>query len=685
MLENESDILAKIKNELTTALNRDDGAVSRIREENYNAYYGLGQRGADDEDRDSSTYISREVFETVEWALSSIMKALAGTTSIVSFTGHSAEDEKLAEQETALVNHYIWKENRGYETMYNWVKEMLFYPNSYIKVWPEEKKSATQKQVSGLLMPDVERYGESLEITGQEEVGGLITYSGTLTEEKSENRIRIMNLPPESLLIGRNISSVDLDTADFIAHRMFLNKTELRDMGLSEDDITMLSDGGFEDSEEINREIHEDEGPKYRGEKLLYDIFIKFEGKSYRVLYGNKSIIQIEEDDYNPFIAASAIMIPQKHTGMSYIEPVRDIQDYSTILAQQMLNNVVKIVTKRHFIWADAISVEHNTIDAYLDNRADLVPVDMPPANAIMPEQTTPVLTEIAGARQEITKSLEVRSGVAPSLSLNPESLSASSRESYQQAVDEASQRLKLLLSNFVEVSFSKLVAKVHNLIRLHINTPISLKIRGDFIQLDPTTWKERPNTQSSVGIGHISKNEKLVHYASILDLQKEAIQFNLSDHKKIFNTLEKMTQTAGIGPAELYFIDPSKPIIGPDGQQQPWQPPEPPPDPHLIIAQAQAVVLQAEARYKDVKGQVEQAELLINQASTKAEIEKAATEQKELASEIEKTRASLMQAQEELNSKVRVLDSTAELNRAKVKEILNEIANPERVSKPTQ
>ncbi len=671
-----------ISDNLTTALNKDSGDLSDLRECNFNDYYGFIETGIPTLDEEQpyveNDYVSREVFEAVEWGTAALMKVMAGPAAIVEFVAKDAKDAVSAKTEAALVNHYIWKENRGFLILHNWIKEALLYPNSYIKVWPEETEETTHRTVSGLLVDDVLRYGDNFKVEDTEIIADLETYSGTLTETATRTKIRIMNIPPERMELGRDTNNLDLDEAEFIGHRMYLREDEAFDLGLTEEEIENLATVENDNTEEINRDFYEDELSRYKNRYMVYDISCIYDGTRRRVLYSNGKVLRDELDDYIPFIAAAAIVIPQKHVGMSIAESVASIQKYSTTLKQKLLENIIKNVTKRHYMWEEALSAENKTIESYIDNRADLVLTAVPPQTAIIPEQTTPVAQEIVQATEHITRDLDMRTGISPNTTLNKESLEQKPSEDDPQPNESISQRLELMLSVFVEMSYTKLVTKVHDLIRLHINTPVSTQLRGQFVTIDPTLWQKRTDIQSNVGIGRTPAKERLAQLMIVLGLQKEAMDYNLAKPTHIHYTLSKMVEVANLGAVDLFFTDPSQPVMGPEGQMVPWQPPKPPPDPSLIIAEAQSIVLRAEAKYKEMKGQIEAAESQLKEAELSMQVSETQSTNSMNNAKITEMIQTLENTRAELTKQMEVMQSVVSLNQAKTREIHHGINNPE-------
>ena len=77
-----------------------DGELSTTRQDNLDRYFGelYGY-----EVEGESSVVTRDVMETIEWAMPSIMRSFAVGRHVVSFKPTGAQDEAQADQETEAV------------------------------------------------------------------------------------------------------------------------------------------------------------------------------------------------------------------------------------------------------------------------------------------------------------------------------------------------------------------------------------------------------------------------------------------------------------------------------------------------------------------------------------------------------------------------------------------------------
>ena len=147
----ESQVVGFLGRKIWQAMNDEDGDISDVREENFNYYIGAEYGN---ERAGYSKFVTREVLETVEWVLPSVLRVFLSGDNIVEFEPLTPKDEKQAQQETDIANYFIMRANNsgqgGFLPLHHWMKDALMYPNGYLKVYIEEKTITDVGVVTGL-------------------------------------------------------------------------------------------------------------------------------------------------------------------------------------------------------------------------------------------------------------------------------------------------------------------------------------------------------------------------------------------------------------------------------------------------------------------------------------------------------------------------------------------------------
>ncbi len=432
----------------------------------------------------------------------------------------------------------------------------------------------------------------------------------TVTEQKLSKRVVVAPIPPDACIIAHDHHKLDVDKSPFTCVREQKTRSQLREDGYSAADLENLTDRDNEtwNSENILRHFYVDEQPHEGDDQFDTDADEKFwvhecymyvdydeDGISElrRVVMAGTQILENEPVDFNPVVSASAIHVTHKHIGMGYAEIVADLQELMTTLIRQLLDNIYKQNVQRRFINEQALLSDNSTMDQLLDGRSENIIVRGDPNTAVSQEQITPIVAEIGAVIQQFSEQPQLRTGVAPQLSLDPSVLEKSTMGAFMGALDQASQRLELLARLFAETCLKKVFQKIHYLLRTYFTEPQTVQIGGKWVETDPSKWRRRSNMSVNVGLGFNNKQAMLGLLSQLLVIQKEALANGLADASKIYATLEKLIEQANLGHAATYFNDPTSPE---------FKEPPPTPDAQMLLAQAQADALHAEIRRKDIE-----------------------------------------------------------------------------------
>lgn len=714
----ENQIRGFIGRKVYQSMNDEDGDLSQVRQENFNYY--IGSEYGNEKDG-YSKHVTREVLETIEWVLPSILRVFTAGDKIVVFDPATPEDEAAADQETDITNYYILKGNRGrgFLSLHHWVKDTLMYPNGYIKVHVEEKLTTSIGTLKGLTPMAVQMVVDDpdTEIIAQEtrtvyvqavppppEPGpdgqqapppqgpqAMVTepvevFDLKIRSEKITMELRLDPVPPEECLVDNNCTTLDLDESDFVCHRTQKSYSQLVNEGYDQDKLDQV--GSSEDyqwnDERTNRLFYEDEDPDASDENdasmrqfWVHECYawLDVDGDGIaeyrRIDMIGGDIFENEETDYQPLVAMSSILMPHKHNGMSYADIVKDLQILQSVLTRQLLDNTYKINVRRKVFSEDALTEDGSTMEAMLNTQAEFIPVRGAAQNAMVPEPTHSIIGDLLPVIQHVTESKKVRTGVSPELSLDPSILQEATFGAFQGALEQASQRVEMLVRILAETGFRFLMLKVHQLLRTNWDIAKAIKIRGKWVDVDPQGWRDRTDLTVNVGLGFNNKQQMLGLLVQLLGIQKEAIAGGLATPSKLYNTLEKLVNSGGLGDVTQYFVDPESPE---------YKEPQPPPDPQMILAEAQAKALEAksqtDAQELQGKGQLEQAKMSSEQQTTQmnmrlkaAELQGKAEDRKlkvrELALEELRQEKEFNLKANELHAKIKNVEADTELKQA--------------------
>jgi hypothetical protein len=615
-------------------INDSDQELSSIRQESLNAY--LGEKTGDERDG-RSQYVTMEVLEAIEWALPSLLRTFTAGDKIVTFDPVGPEDEAQAEQETDIVNHYLLNENNGFLTFYEWFKDALMYPNGYAKIYTEKQENVTTEYYDGLDSVQLMLLDEDdrVEIVEATEDGEFFNVKLKITDESPV--LRFEAVPPEQVLIDNDHNRLSLEGCEAICHKVRRSKSYLLKAGYDPKKLEHAVSEADEEwnDERINRLDTEDEYPDNDSDHeatktywleewyLHYDFDGDGIAERRKVDYIGGEIFENIELDYQPICALSCIPMTHRHSGMSLSDIVRPIQKLSTYFRRGINDNIAAIIEPRKYINSNAITEDGATLDQLLDPNSTVI--ETRDVTGIVPEQHQPVISELIQAHQVLESEKQVRSGIAPNLSLDPAVLQQSTMGGFTAALQEASQRIELIARVFAETGVKDAMAKAHRQIKEYQDKPKVLRIRGQWVETNPRDWKDRSNVTVNVGLGFNNKEKQIGVLTTLLEIQKEALDAGIATPENIYNTLEQLIEAAGLKQVDRYFTNPKE-----------REPKEPQPDPMLMVAQQQLQMqgqkdqaeLQLKARDQQFKASKEAAEMKLKEAELQL---KAQREEKEL------------------------------------------------------
>ena len=675
-------IIRRIQNHVDHGIGGEDGDVTTVRQNMFSRY--MGDLYGNERDG-KSKYVSREVLQAIEWALPALLRVFMGGIKAVEFKASGPQDVEQAKQETDAVNYWFFDgndEDSGFMILYSWIKDILMYPNGYVTARVVEKEDKDERELTGLLPEQL----AELEADEANEVSVTRKYDGEVPDPltqmpatvklvdahvittKWRKAIVVEPVAPDQVIIDHSHKKLDVDGARFVCLRTEMSRSDLREEGYDEDDLVDLGPDEKElwESEAITRHFYSDETPDNDDDSFdleadetfwVHECYMRIDvdgdgiNELRKIVMVGCKILDNEETDYQPVVAATAIPMPHKHIGMGYAEIVSDLQELMTTLTRQLLDNIYGLNASRKFIAEGALLSDNSTMDQLLDATSDVVVVRGLPAEGVMPEVITPIVDQIAGVLETMRNSTQERTGVAPNLTLDPEVLAKSTMGAFVGALEAASQRLELLARLFAEGPLKKAFQKIHYLARTHFDETQEIQINNKWVKVDPSKWRKRSNMTVNVGLGFNNKQVMLGLLGQLLQIQKEAMAIGVADAAKIYATLEKFIEQGNLGHAATYFNDPKDPN---------FKPPEPKEDPAMILAKAQAQSLAAEAKRKDAE----------TQAKIELEKQKAADEAEFRAAEIDIKLKTLEQKDRELGLKKAETDAQiTALNRDKNKQ----------------
>ncbi len=604
----ESELVKIIRSHIDDGIGSDFGEISNARQELFDRY--MGELYGNERDGQSKV-TTREVFETVEWAMPAIMRVFMSGDRVVEFEPEGPEDEDAAEQETDAVNYQFLKDNNGYATLYTLFKSCLMMPNSYVKVVRDEKEEVTKDQYTDVTDEELSyiNVDDELEIlSASVNEYGLYDLEVQRTQKRGKNRV--VPLPEEQVQVDGTWSELDLDECPFASHSPEKTHSELLQLGYDEDDLNTVYSNEDYNSEEYNRRHYSDETytddethkalRKYTVHECWMLVDWDDDGIAERrrvVMIGNK-IFENDETDEMAIASAASILMPHKHTGLSLAQTIIDIQEIKTTVMRQLLNNMYRMNNPRTIVGKTA------NISDVLANRANGVLRATNPAD-INIEPTAPVIAQVVPLLELLDMQKEGRTGITRNgMGLDADILAKATEGAFMGALEKADQRIEMLVRTLAETVVKKIFLKLHALMLKHGDTKF-MRTNGQWIEVDPTQWSKRENMTVRVGLGLGDRKQKMFAAKLITEDHDKLLGMGMGgtlvSPENLYHGRRLMVEATGEQSIDKYYLNPS--LIPP-------KPPEPPqPDPNLLLIQSNERIEKGKQQLKAMEMQFKSAE----------------------------------------------------------------------------
>ena len=586
-----------VRNEIEQALGHYDTEYSQDRIDAMDYYLG---EPFGNEQPDRSQVVSTEVSDTIEHIMPSLMRIFTQSDEYVRFSPHGPEDVAVAEQASDYCNWVINNDNRGFEIMHNWFKDSLILKNGVVKFYWDEKTDIETEEYADLndeeltiilADPEVEIVEQDERTLGEDMVtpDGMVIpapvlYDIKVKRTKTDGKVCIENVPPEEFLITSRAKS--LEDADFVAHRSSMSVSDLVQMGHSRDEIEKYAGvSDVETSEERTSRFEDLEGgapydsldPTMR-DVLVTECYIRsdYDGDGVaefrRVLtVGNGyHILENEECDQLPFAILSPILMPHRAIGRSVAELVMDVQLIKSTLMRQLLDNIYNTNNSR------VVAVEGQVnLDDLLTNRPAGI-IRTRTAGAVQPLQVPDVSSAVFPALNYMDSVKEQRTGISKqSMGLDADSLQSTTATAVA-AMQAASQgKIEMIARVFAETGVRALFRGILHLVTKYQNKEKIIRLRNQFVTMDPRQWDNMYDVQINVGLGTGQREQQLATLFQIAAKQ-EGIMATMGPNNPIVtpiqyrNTLSKIAELSGFKDASEFFQDPRNAPPPPPQQQGP-------------------------------------------------------------------------------------------------------------------
>jgi hypothetical protein len=564
-----------------------------------------------------SQVTDRSVYETIQWIKPSLCRIFANGDDVVELPPIGPEDEAGAKQEAQYLNHVVLQKNNWFEIFDTAASDALLTKAGYLYPYKEkrrqiemEKYERQTKESLALIIqdgvevidlkeyPDTESPPQVDPMTGQPIPSML--YDVEIRRTKEEVSYCIDVLPPERCKIAESTKTVQLKSSSYFEYYDYITISELREMGFDVEDDIADSDGHDTEEDDARDQYSEQTGyddeneidPAMRKVKCRW-IWIKHDYDEdgiaelqYVIRVGQK-ILHREEVNRIPVAVICPDPLPHRHVGLCPADGVSDIQDIKTAILRQGLDNLYLSNNPPKFGNPSLVNLDDMLVSrpgGVWRTKGGVFGQDFGavPLPFVFP-QAMEGLEYMDQIRENRTGTNRYFTGIDQN-ALNK------TATGIQQLSTMAAQRVEQIARHFAN-GIEELFSILHELILKGGHKAEVVKLSGQWVPVDPSTWRSRTDFRISVGFAAGNKDAMVSRLMLIANAQKEARMGGLTivQDQNIYETMMELTKASDFSAPHRFWTDPKD------------APPPQPPQPDVTVMAAEQLKSQTAVQTKQL------------------------------------------------------------------------------------
>lgn len=598
-------------------------------------YYHSRPFGNEEEGR--SHVVSSDIRDATQAQLPSLMRVFFGSEHVVEFRPRRMDQEAVARQVTDYIRDVIIQEdNDGFLTLYSAFKDALVRRIGILKWYWEPNVRVTADTYQGLSQEQILLLEQEpgvdidvLSIIDDPQWGPL--YDVEVRRSENEGKVRVVAVPPEELVFTPGARS--LDDAACVAHVREVPADEVLALGVDPEIVEKYKGAGgrsrLHDELSAARQVSGVD-PRFgtaverddaQALVQLAEVYAKVDldgdgfaerrlfrcvGPAFEVANGEGEVV----DDV-PFAIFTPDPEPHTIVGLSNYDNLKDVQLIKSQILRDTLDNLAEVVDPP----VEVVQGMVNMQDVMNPERSKFVRVrNVGQMREVERHFVGPSSLTMLAYFDEIK---ENRTGMSKAaLGLDANSLQSATKMAVAATMSASQQRIELLARIFAEVGMKRLFKGLLRTVIRYQDRSRIVRLRGEYVEVDPRSWDASLDVFVNVGLGTGSSEEKFAVLAAAAEKQEMLLERGvpLVSFVEYRNTLGRMLEMAGYRNVDEFF--------------RPWGPNEQaaydqaqaeaaanqPPDPAVVIAQAEQMRAQTQAMSEQFKMQLEQAKLQLRE-----------------------------------------------------------------------
>lgn len=541
-----------------------------------------------------SQVVSMDLRAMVKKLMPSIMRTILGGGDLVKFEPVGPEDEDGAEQATEYVNHVIIKEADVEDALYDAIYDALVLKTGILKwsayrcrkVFIQRYTDAPTEQVLGLFddpLNEITEYEESEETDQQ--VLALMPdarrHSFKLKRVETKITPKITAVERGSFLITPGAKSIE--AAELVGEIILKMRSELVEEGYDKDAVWSLAAHDERAEDEHSRmgdDYYDGRGETTKAAEIVevFEVYIRLDmdqdgiSELYRLVFGEGSdsagnatgnshvVLGLEEVDEAPYADVIAERDPHQFEGHSVYEDARMIQRVKTALLRGVLDNIYEQNEPKAIVNFNAV----RNPAAVMAGGAPIQLKDGFRPEDVINWRTIPFFgdkaLEMLAYMDEMGRD---HSGIADNSSgLPADKLHNIAATTALLATEPAIAQADMIVRSLANKGIRRAFRGLLRLVISHADGPRTVRIDGEWKPYDPRVWNMDMDCTVNTGLGGGTKERDMAVLQVIIGLQQQILAALGPDNPlvkpdQLYNTLEKITETAGFKNPSAFFTKP--------------------------------------------------------------------------------------------------------------------------------
>jgi hypothetical protein len=270
-------------------------------------------------------------------------------------------------------------------------------------------------------------------------------------------------------------------------------------------------------------------------------------------------ILENEPFDHVPFSVVSPILMPHRLIGRSIYDMTEDLQVIKSTLLRQYLDSVYSSTLPR----IAAVEGQVN-LDDLLDGTAGGV-IRVRQQGMLQPITGAQVGGEIRPLLDYIDGIKENRTGISKaSQGLDSNALQSTTASAVSATVRGAQVKLESISRTIAECGMKQLFKGILHLVTKYDNKSRIVRLRNNFVPIDPTEWHSEFDVVVQVGLGTADDEQKIAFLTAIASKQEQILMQMGANNplvtmEQYVNTLRSIVEVGGFKDADSFFNSPQQ------------------------------------------------------------------------------------------------------------------------------